>query len=107
VSGGEEEAETSTASDDSGNGPWTVVTSPSHRRHDSVEATSRPLPVPEEPLEGEEDTAAAAPREVCIFDFRVHDLKKAWPKCQIEGPQKVMTGFEPYSHSAWHDVKHG
>jgi len=64
VSGGEEEAETSTASDDSGNGPWTVVTSPSHRRHDSVEATSRPLPVPEEPLEGEEDTAAAAPREV-------------------------------------------
>ena len=50
---GEDDPDTSTASDDSGNGPWTVVTSPTHKRTDSVEANSRPSPVPEDPLEDE------------------------------------------------------
>lgn len=52
----EEEPDTSTASEeDSSNAPWTVVTSPSHKRTDSAEATSRPPPVPEAEEEEEEE----------------------------------------------------
>lgn len=52
---GEEEPDTSTASDDSGNGPWTVVTSPTHKRASSVEASSRPSPVLEEPAKSDKE----------------------------------------------------
>lgn len=64
LSQGEDEPDTSTASDESGNGPWTVVTSPTHKRTDSVEASS---PVPEEPLEPTD--ALKEPTEVCLLPF--------------------------------------
>ena len=46
--------ETSTASDDSGQGPWTVVTSPTHARHASDEACS-PQPLDPSPVEQEQE----------------------------------------------------
>lgn len=56
----EEDPDTATASEDSSNAPWTVVTSPSHKRTDSVEATSRPSPVHEEPSEAAGDEPVKA-----------------------------------------------
>lgn len=40
----DDEPETSTASDDSSNAPWTVVTSPSHKRKGSDDSVTRPAP---------------------------------------------------------------
>ena len=67
----EEDPDTSTASDDSGNGPWTVVTSPTHKRTASTEASSRPSPVPEEPASAEATPRKVGSRVTCVLSCPV------------------------------------
>lgn len=79
--GGEDEGlETSTASDDSGQGPWTVVTSPTHARTPSDEVTS---PRPRHAATEAAPSCAAAELSTSLQAVLPYTVKAAMQQCMF------------------------